>query len=132
MAVTNRLALHKIEELIAEDSKHVFTLLSILAVILVCVNLVTVHLLLVGLIAFAVYFVTIGTFLGRAFFLGEEAFIRFALGILLSIMLLGFVGWIFMIIYDLEIVPFALVLLVTTIVSSVLNQRMRRRYGASK
>jgi len=132
MAVTSPFVFHKIEELIAEDSKHVFTLISYLTIILAYINLNTVHLFLVGLIAFTMYFVTIGTFLGRAFFSEEEAFFRFALGILLSIMLLGLVGWLVMIIYDLETAPFALVLLVTTTVSSVLNRRMRRRNGVFK
>jgi hypothetical protein len=82
---------------------------------------------IVGALAFAMYFGINAIFLGHIFFSSEEAFIRAAFGVLLLIMLLGFVGWIVMIIYSLDAVMFTIVLLITTAVTSASNRRMKNK-----
>jgi len=66
-----------------------------------------------------------GIFLAHAFFEKEDTFFRLMFGVLLLIMLLGFVGWLIMIIYNLDVPSFTLVLLIVATLSSSLNRRMK-------
>jgi hypothetical protein len=82
---------------------------------------------IIGALAFTMYFGINAIFLGHSFFGGEEAVFRATFGVLLLIMLLGFVGWIIMIIYSLDAVMFTIVLLITTAVASASNRRMKNK-----
>ena len=118
---------HKLEEFIIQDAKLSFTLTSYLLVFLTYVNLTATHWFLLGVLTFISYFLINGTFLSHAFFGREEPFFRFVLGVLSLIMLLGFSGWLIMLIYNLDAPLFTLTLLVTTTVSSILNGRMKHK-----
>jgi len=118
---------YKLEGFIVQDSKLLFTLTSYLLVFVTYLNWTATHLFPLGVLTFIPYFLINGTFLSHAFFEREEAFFRFVLGVLLLIMLLGFLGWLIMLIYNLDTPLFTLTLLITTTISSILNRRMKHK-----
>jgi uncharacterized membrane protein YfcA len=85
-------------------------------------NVSTLQSPVLGVAASILYLVINGMSLGAAFFEKETVFFRMALGILLLICLLGFVGWLAVIIYDLDSVEFALVLFVVAAFSFLSNK----------
>jgi len=117
--------LSKIETLVAKDPKLLFTLGSDFLVLVMYMNLNTFQSPVLGLATSILYFLINGIFLGRAFFAKETAFFRLLLGMLLLFMLLGFVGWLTVIIYNLDLIRFALVLFITTTISSLLNKKVK-------
>lgn len=119
----------KLEKLVVSDRRLVFTLLSYVSVLVFSTNLITVKLWVIGLVAFTTYFSINGMFLSRVFFEKETLFFRLAFGVLLLIMLLGFVGWLVMIIYDLDVAEFSLVLLIVATFSSLINNRMNKGHA---
>lgn len=119
----------KLEKLVVSDRRLVFTLLSYVSVLAFSTNLITVKLWVIGLVAFTTYFSINGMFLSRVFFEKETLFFRLAFGVLLLIMLLGFVGWLVMIIYDLDVAEFSLVLLIVATFSSLINNRMNKGHA---
>jgi hypothetical protein len=68
-----------------------------------------------------------GMFLSHAFFEREEGLIRTMLGILLLVIMLGSVGWLVMLAYNLDISMSTLALLVTMTLCSLLNRRRIKR-----
>ena len=127
IAVRRALGLSTIERSVVQDKKFLCTIVSYLTALVVFLNLKSLQSPLVGLTAFATYFVINAVFLGNAFFKEENAFFRLAFGALLFIMLLGLVGWVTLIVHNLDILRVILVLLVTATLSSLLNMRMRHR-----
>lgn len=119
----------KLEKLVVSDRRLVFTLLSYVSVLVFSTNLITVKLWVIGLVAFTTYFSINGMFLSRVFLEKETLFFRLAFGVLLLIMLLGFVGWLVMIIYDLDVAEFSLVLLIVATFSSLINNRMNKGHA---
>jgi len=119
--------LSSIEKLIIRDNKFLFTALSFATVFLCFLNLSLSNLPLLGTIATLAYFLINGIFLGHAFFEKEDAFFRFMFGVLLLIMLLGFVGWLAVIIYNLDVFRFTLVLLIVATLSSLSNRRVKSK-----
>jgi len=89
------------------------------------VNLNVFHSSILGIAASVSYFLINGIFLGHAFFEEETTFFRLTLGILLLIMLLGFVGLLTVIVYNLDVIRFTLVLLIAATLSSLLNRRVK-------
>jgi len=121
------LKLHELEKSIVEDTKLRFTLTSYFLILVFYINLNLVQSFVVGVFSFVLYFLINGTFLAHVFFENEPVFFRLAFGALLLIMLLGFVGWLLMIIYNLDAMLFSLALLVTVSSSSLLNRRVKHR-----
>jgi len=121
------LKLHVLEKLIVEDTKLRITLISYFLILIFYINLNLVQSFAIGVLSSALYFLINGTFLAHVFFEDEPAFFRTAFGALLLIMLLGFVGWLIMIIYNLNAVLFSVALLVTASISSLLNRRMKHK-----
>ena len=78
-----------------------------------------------GIVASILYFLINGIFLGNAFFKKKDTFFRLMFGILLLIMLLGFFGWLAVIIHNLDILRFTLVLVIVATLSSLLNRRVK-------
>jgi hypothetical protein len=117
------ISLDLIEQRISRDEKLGFTLLAYAAVLTIFVNLSTLQSPILGLIGSAVYFLINGIFLGHSLFGKEDPFFKLMLGILMLLVLLGFIGWLAVIIYDLNIVIFIVVLLMTTTISSLLNRK---------
>jgi hypothetical protein len=113
---------------IAEDNKFLFTLVSYLTVATIIINLNTVHSALIGTAAFLTFFLINGTFLAYSLFEKEQSFPKFMLGILLLVVLIGLVGWLIMITYNLDIIRTAIALLtVTTIASSINRIKLKNR-----
>jgi len=119
----------RIEQRITRDKKLLFTMISYVVVLLIFINLSEFQSSVLGLLASAIYFLINGIFLGHAFFEKETAFFRLMLGLLLLVMLLGFVGWLAVIIYNLDVTRFTLVLLVVATLSSLLNKKVKNKYG---
>jgi hypothetical protein len=82
---------------------------------------------LIGFIAFITYFLINTVFLGNALFPEERTFFRLTFGLLSLIMIIGSVGWLIMIIYDLDLMRAILVLTIATTLSSMLNRRMKSK-----
>jgi hypothetical protein len=114
-----------IEKRITSDKKHFFTILSYSTILIIFVNLSEFQSPMLGLLASVIYFLINGTFLGHTFFKKEAVFFRLMFGILLLIMLLGFIGWLAIIIHNLDIIRFTLVLLIVATLSSLLNKRVK-------
>ena len=116
-----------IEQRITRDEKMLFTLVSYIVVLTIFINLSEFQSSILGLLASAIYFLINGVFLGHVFFEKETAFFRLMYGFLLLIMFLGFVGWLAVVIYNLDVVRFTLVLSIVTTLSSLLNRKVKNK-----
>ena len=116
-----------IEKSVIQDRSFLYTTASYSVILAIFVNLNSFQSPLIGLTASFIYFVINAVFLGNAFFKKENAFFRLMFGILLLIILLGFIGWLTLIIYNLDALRVTLVLLVVATLSSLLNRRMKHR-----
>lgn len=125
MASTSQLS--KIEALIAQDRRLLFTLSSYVLVLSIYVNLNVFQSTVLGIVISVLYFVVNGIFLGHAFFEKEAPFFRLMFGILLLVMLLGFVGWLAIMIYNLDVPWFVLVLFGVATLSSLLNRTVKNK-----
>ena len=125
--VRSSLQLNKLETLITQDQKLLFTLTSYGLILAIYINLNHFHSSVLGIAASILYFLINGIFLGHAFFEKEAAFFRLIFGTLLLIMLLGFVGLLAVIIYNLNVIRFTFVLFIAATLSSLLNRRMKNR-----
>lgn len=121
------LTFESIEKLIVRNPHMVCTAASYSAVLAIFINLNSLRSPLIGLGASIIYFAIDSIFLAHAFFHRESPFLRLALGVLLLIMLLGSLGWLVMIIYNLDVLEFTLVLAIASTVSSALNRRNSRK-----
>lgn len=122
--------LGEIETLMARDQKFVFTMTSFVLTLLMYINLNALQSPVLGFAASVVYSWINGTFLGRAFFEKETAFFRLILGVLLLVLLLGFIGWLAVIIYNLDVFRFTVVLFIAAAFSSLLNRKVKGNNGA--
>jgi len=116
-----------VEKSLVKDRNFVYTIFLYFVILVIFINLDTFQSPLVGLIASLIYFLVNAVFLGNAFFEKENAFFRLMFGILLLTMLLGLVGWLVLIMYNLDVIRCALVLGVVATFSSLLNRRMKHR-----
>jgi len=119
--------LHRLEKLIANNPKLLFTITCYVLTLIIYTNLNTFKSPTIGLVAFVPYILINGIFLAHAFFEKENVFFRLMFGVLLLIMLLGFVGGFIMVIYNLDVTMFTLVLFIVPTLSSSLNRRMKYR-----
>ncbi|MGD8505667.1 MAG: hypothetical protein PVF15_03275 [Candidatus Bathyarchaeota archaeon] len=119
------LQLHTFERLITNDPKGLFTLTSCILILAIYVNLNTVKSTAVGIVTLILYSLINGVFLAEAFFNQENALLRLLFGLLTLTMLLGFVGWLVVIIYNLDTLQFIVVLFIVTTLSSLSNRRNR-------
>lgn len=117
--------LSKVGTLVAQDQKYIFTLTCYILILITYLNLKSLQSSVLGLATSVSYFLINGIFLGRAFFEKEDAFFKLMFGILLLIMLLGFVGWLAVILYKLDTTIFILVLFIVTTFSSLLSKRVK-------
>ena len=122
-----RFGFDKIEQRITRDEKLLFTMVSYVVILTIFINLSEFKSPVLGLLASAIYFLINGIFLGCAFFKKETAFFRVMFGLLLLIMVLGFVGWLAVIIYNLDVIRFTLVLFIAATLSSMLNRRVKNK-----
>lgn len=127
MRLSGLLQLSKVETLVAQDQKLIFTLASYVLILIIYINLNLLQSSILGLAASVLYFLINGIFLGRAFFEKEPAFFRLMFGVLLLVILLGFVGWLAVIIHNLDVTRFTLVLFIAATLSSLLNKRVENK-----
>lgn len=122
-------AIHRsrLESIIIHDPKLVFTLSSYLIVLALHLNFYSFRWPILGILLSTPYFMINGMFLSHAFFEREEGLIRTMLGILLLVIMLGSVGWLVMLAYNLDISMSTLALLVTMTLCSLLNRRRIKR-----
>lgn len=116
-----------LEKRIVNDSKFAFTITSYVLILITYINLNTIKSAGLGIAVFILYFSINGVFLANAFFEKEERFFRLIFGVLLLIMLLGVVGWVVMVIYNLDVPEFTLVLLIVSTISSLMNKGMKNK-----
>jgi len=121
------LRLGTLEKSVVQDKNFLYTIISYSVALAIFINLNSFQSPLFGLAASLIYFVINTVFLGNAFFEKEKAFFRGMFGILLLIMLLGFVGWLALIIYNLDATRVTFVLMVVATLTSVLNRRMKQK-----
>jgi hypothetical protein len=115
-----------VEKSVVRDKNFLYTIVSYSVTLAIFLNLNSFQSPLVGLVASLIYFVINAVFLGNACLAKENGFFRLMFGVLLLIMFLGFVGWLILI-YNLDVIRFTLVLLITTTLSSLLNRRMKHK-----
>jgi hypothetical protein len=120
----------RLESIIIHDPKLVFTLSSYLIVLALHLNFNSFRWPVLGISLSTPYFLINGIFLSHAFFEREEVLSRTMLGILLLVIMLGSVGWLVMLVYNLDISMSTLALLVTTTLCSLLNRRRMKRDNA--
>jgi len=121
------LSFNTIERSVVRNKKLKYTAISYSAILAILMNLASFQSPLIGSIASIIYLLINAMFLGNAFFEKESDFFRFMFGILLLTTLLGFVGWLALIIYNLDTLRVTLVLVVVATSSSLLNRRMKYR-----
>lgn len=117
----------KLEKLIVRDHNFIFTIFSFLLILIIYLNLSFSSSPIIGTAASLTFFMINGTFLGHAFSEKQAPLFRLMFGTLLLIMLLGFVGWLAVIIYNLDIIRFTLVLFIVTTLSSLINRKVKNR-----
>jgi len=117
----------RLQELIVRDHNFIFTISSFLLILVIYLNLSFASLSIIGIVASLAFFMINGVFLGHAFFEKETPLFRLMFGTLLLIMLLGFVGWLAVIIYNLDIIRFTLVLFIVTTISSLINRKVKNK-----
>jgi len=119
--VENKFA-YKLESCIRRDRFFFFSLLSYGATAAIFVNTAILGSTALGLLSTLAYLLINAVFLGTAFFAKEDGFFRLTLGILLLIMLLGFIGWIMIVLYTFNAVTLTMALVIVTTISSVLKR----------
>ena len=120
----------RLEKTIANDKRLLFTLCSFALTLGIYINLSFFQSPVIGVVASVLYFIINGVLLGHVFFEKETVFFRLMFGTLLLVMLLGFVGWLAVIIHNLDVIRFTLVLLITATLSSLLNRRVKNKNAA--
>jgi hypothetical protein len=117
----------RLQKLIVRDHNFIFTISSFLLILIIYSNLIFASSPIIGTAATLAYFMINGIFLGHAFFEKETPLFRLMFGTLLLIMLLGFVGLLAVIIYNLDIIRFTLVLFIVTTISSLINRKVKNK-----
>jgi hypothetical protein len=125
--ISELISVHKPEKLITDDPKLLFTFASFVSAAATYVNLSSIKSPVAGMLLSIVYFSINATFLADALFRKEDLLIRLIFGVLLTMMLLGFMGWLFMLIYNLDVPEFSLVLFTVATLCSLTNNRMKKR-----
>ena len=117
-------SLHRV---IARDKMFVFTLLSYVTIVAIFVNISVVNSPVIGIVASVIYLLINATFFGHAIFERETLFMKFMLGTLLSIVILGLIAWAVMILSNLDNVRSAIVLLIAASFASFLNRKVKHK-----
>ena len=118
--------LKDIEELITQDKKFLFTTFSLLMILLIYINQIFVNSPIIGTIASLIFFSLNTIFLGQAFFEKEFSFIRITFGNLMFLLFLGTIGWITLIVYNLDVNNTSVALCVVAILCSAINKLKKK------
>lgn len=114
------------EEFVVRDGNFVFTIVSYVMVSLIFVNQMLIFSAVLGAVTSVVFFFINALFVGWALFRGENAFFRFVLGSLVLLLLLGIVGWLVMIAYNLDVLRSAIALCILAGCSSLMNRLKKK------
>jgi hypothetical protein len=101
-------------------------------VLLIYVNQVVFFSVVLGFLASSVFFFINILFVGHALFQNESAFVRFVLGGLFELILLGLVGWVVLIVYNLDALRLSVALGLLAGFSSLLNRLLQGRGRAGR
>ena len=118
--------LKDIEELITRDEKFLFTTFSLLMILVIYINQIFVNSSVIGTIASLIFFSLNTIFLGQAFFKKEISFIRIISGNLMFLLFLGTIGWITLIVYNLDVNNTSVALCVVAILCSAINKLKKK------
>ncbi len=121
--IGRKIRFRNVENAIVRDKNFLCTMLSYAMVFLIFINISVVHSPVIAIIASSVYFLINAIFLGSVFFESEDLFLRFVLGTLLLIILLGLISWVVMMIYNLDAARSTIVLCIATALSSFLSKK---------
>ena len=114
--------LEDVEELVTRDKKFLFTTFSLLMILIIYMNQIFANSLIIGAIASLIFFLLNTIFLGEAFFKEEISFIRIVLGNLTFLLFLGTIGWITLIVHNLDINSTSVALCIVTVLCSTVNK----------
>ena len=116
-----------LQHLITRDQNFLFTILSYITILIIFVNTSLTNSPAMGLVASAIYFLINATYFGHALFKREDLFVRFMLGNLLLIAILGLVAWAVMILYNLGKIGSLIVLSIADSLASFLNRKAKSK-----
>ena len=116
-----------LQHLITRDQNFLFTILSYITILIIFVNTSLTSSPAMGLVTSAIYFLINATYFGHALFEREDLFVRFMLGNLLLIAILGLVAWAVMILYNLGNVGSVIVLSIAASLASFLNRKAKSK-----
>jgi hypothetical protein len=119
----------KLKHVTIENKTLVFTALSFLAVFIIFINTTFAGSPVTGLIALSIYFLINSTFWGNAFFEEENILIKLAMGSLLVVAFIALIGWLILIIYNLNILNTVLALSIVAILP--LLMKIMYKHGSS-
>lgn len=125
----NNSGLTDMTRLITQEKIFAFTLILYGTVALIFLNLNMVRSPILGTSASILYLLISSIMIGHALFRNENFFTKLLLGSLIITMTLGMVGWIVMILHNLDNTRTAVVLFVTASLASILNKRMNSGNG---
>jgi len=121
------LRLENIEEFIVRDKNFLFTIVSFATVLIVFLNQVVVHSIIVGITSSLLFILLNAIFLGYVFFENEIPLLRLVLGALFFLLTIGVVGWITMIVYNIDIAGSTTALCITAALCSAMNRKKAKR-----
>ena len=124
----HRCKLKDIEGLITQDEKFLFTRFSLLMILIIYTNQILADSPIIGTTASLIFFSLNTIFLGQAFFEKENSLIRIILGNLTFLLLLGTIGWITLIVHNLDINSTSVALCVVAILCSAIN-KLKKKHG---
>lgn len=119
--------LEDIEQLITRDQNLLFTIVSLIMILIIYLNQTFLYSPIIGATASVIFFLINTILLERAFFEGEIPFIRLVLGGLMLLLLLGVIGWATLIIYNLDVPNVSVALCILAISCSVINKLKKQR-----
>jgi len=120
--------LEDVEELVTRDKKFFFTTFSLLMILIIYINQLLANSPIIGTFASLIFFLLNTIFLGQAFFKEEFSFIRFTLGSLTFLLFLGTIGWINLIVYNLDVNSTSVALCVVAVLCSAIN-KLNKEHG---
>jgi len=103
------------------------TIVSYITILVIFVNMSFTNSPTIGIVASVIYFMINATFFGYATFKRETLFMKFILGNLLLVVILGLVAWAVMILYNLDNIRSAIVLFITASFASLLNRKVKSK-----
>jgi hypothetical protein len=114
---------------ITQERILVFTVILFGSVVAVSLNLNIVRSPILGVSASILFLLISSIMMGQALFRNENSVTKLLLGSLIVIITLGLVGWVVMILYNLDNTRIAVVLFVTASLASILNKGMNSGNG---